>query len=408
MSAHVIKSLAAPSAAPTSEQLGVHWIKTSDPVGHWIATGTSTVGDWLDLLNIGQGGGGGSGEVNTLVAQGSGLSLVGTKAGTELGVKTIKPGANVTIEDDGAGSLVISGEAGGGGGGGGGEANTATNVGAGIGLAKAKVGLTLPFKTLTAGSNIELEESGDGNEVLIRGTAVGEINTLKDLGQQWSLKGPKTGTQLGLYGIGHSNLMMFDQPENDLFLYPLPANLAMIPIKAKVYAYNNRLNPMAGYPSGKSYMVGTTAHMVPFMLPYKMKMGGFSVEVADGAAQGGEVMRLALYEADPQNGFPRFKRWEGSQTLQAGDGLVHFDASANYHTGNPGLYWMVIWCSTDLMLLSNPAVEAPGFGERNMILFPDTVTAGYEFAEDLVVNPTDASLLQKLTHVPHINFHFGQ
>lgn len=56
MGAHVIKSEDAPVDAPTEEQLGVHWLKTVDPVGHWLAVDT-TVDGWLDLLNLPTGGG---------------------------------------------------------------------------------------------------------------------------------------------------------------------------------------------------------------------------------------------------------------------------------------------------------------------------------------------------------------
>lgn len=42
-----------------------------------------------------------------------------------------------------------------------GESNTSSNVGSGIGLAKAKVGTDLPFKTLIAGVNAQLTDTGD-------------------------------------------------------------------------------------------------------------------------------------------------------------------------------------------------------------------------------------------------------
>lgn len=57
MSTHVIKSTVAPTVAPTLQQLGVHWVKTTDPVGHWLAVDTSVDG-WLDLINLTSGGGG--------------------------------------------------------------------------------------------------------------------------------------------------------------------------------------------------------------------------------------------------------------------------------------------------------------------------------------------------------------
>ena len=117
MSTHIYRSLNAPSAAPTSVQLGTHWVKTKEPLGHWLAIGTADVSDWLDLLNIG--GGGGSGESNTLVSQGSGTSLVGTKVGTALGVKSLVAGTNISIDATEPGQLLISAAAGGGGGSGG-------------------------------------------------------------------------------------------------------------------------------------------------------------------------------------------------------------------------------------------------------------------------------------------------
>ena len=65
------------------------------------------------------------------------------------------------------------------GGGGGGEANTSSNAGAGAGLALAKVGVDLPFKTLVAGTNINL---GIGaNTITIINAATQGISALEVL-----------------------------------------------------------------------------------------------------------------------------------------------------------------------------------------------------------------------------------
>lgn len=53
--------------------------------------------------------------------------------------------------------------------GGGGEVNTASNVGAGEGLAVAKVGVDLPFKSITAGTNITLTGSATELEIAASG-----------------------------------------------------------------------------------------------------------------------------------------------------------------------------------------------------------------------------------------------
>ena len=50
-----------------------------------------------------------------LNGDGTGVSLVGTKTGASLGVKSIKAGANITVTDDAAGSLVIAATGGSGG-----------------------------------------------------------------------------------------------------------------------------------------------------------------------------------------------------------------------------------------------------------------------------------------------------
>lgn len=92
---------------------------------------------------------------------------------------------------------------------GGGEANTSSNAGAGDGLALPKSGFNLPFKSLTAGSNISLTPSA--NEIEIAATGVGEVNTASNTGSTGlGLFKQKTVLDLEFYKINNlSSLLSF-------------------------------------------------------------------------------------------------------------------------------------------------------------------------------------------------------
>ena len=87
----------------------------------------------------------------------------GVYAGPNTGVITITrpitPGNRITF----TGATIITA--------GSGEANTATNLGTGEGLATTKSGLSLPFKSLVAGTGVTI--TSDANEVTINSTATG-------------------------------------------------------------------------------------------------------------------------------------------------------------------------------------------------------------------------------------------
>ena len=152
MGTHIIRSVAAPADAPTSEQLGTHWIKTTDPVGHWLAVDT-TVDGWLDLVNL-PSGGGGSGEANTTSNVGTGSGqLAKAKDGVNLPFKTIKQGANITVTN-GTDEVEIAAAAPG-------ESNTLTAQGTGVSLVGDKTGSALGVKTLVAGTNVTIDEGED-------------------------------------------------------------------------------------------------------------------------------------------------------------------------------------------------------------------------------------------------------
>ncbi len=76
-------------------------------------------------------------------------------------LKSLQAGANVTITDTGD-ELIIAST---GGGGGGGEVNTASNLGAGEGVFQAKVGVDLQFKSLVSADPGSLSISSSSTEI---------------------------------------------------------------------------------------------------------------------------------------------------------------------------------------------------------------------------------------------------
>jgi hypothetical protein len=124
-----------------------------------IKAGTNTtvalVGDDIEISSSG-----GSGEINTAVGLGNGVSVVAAKIGTVLGFKNIIQGSGIAITND-AIDITISAT-------GSGEANTASSAGGTASLVLAKSGVNLPFKGLTAGTNITLVQNV--NDVVINST----------------------------------------------------------------------------------------------------------------------------------------------------------------------------------------------------------------------------------------------
>jgi hypothetical protein len=98
------------------------------------------------------------GEANTSSSAGGTASLVLAKVGVNLPFKGLTAGTNVTLTNN-ANDVVINST---------GEVNTASSVGGTVSLVNAKVGVNLPFKGLTAGTNITL--TNNTNDVVINST----------------------------------------------------------------------------------------------------------------------------------------------------------------------------------------------------------------------------------------------
>lgn len=402
MPAHIYRSPNAPTAAPTAQQVGTHWVKTTEPLGHWLAIGDSGPEDWLDMLNLG-GGGGGSGEANTLVSRGSGTSLVGTKSGTQLGVKSLVAGDNISFDSSNPDQIVVSASTGTGGSG---EVNTLVSQGGGVSLVGTKQGTELGLLSLLAGSNISIElfegkikisaSGGSG------GTGGGEVNKLVDIGSTgWSFVGPKSGENLGVYGVGNGNGLVIDQPNNDLMLYVQPMNPAQLPVYLPNMPYVNRLVPMAGYPNGTGYTTsGFDAQMFPILFDNKRKLGSVSFELENEIA--GQKLRIGMYSSDPETNMPSTLVFDKIHTMSAGESFIEIDLSTDDPRVMPGIHWILVWCTQPVVFKSIPKVEAPAFGERNFCIYPGSIDG--TTALEPVMNVAFASSFGSSAQVPHFTF----
>ena len=85
-----------------------------------------------------------------------------------------------------------------------GEPNTAANVGSGVGLWKDKVGETLNFKSLVAGSNINILENTD-TITITSAAGGGEVNTASNVGIGAGTFAQKVGTELQFRSLRSSD-----------------------------------------------------------------------------------------------------------------------------------------------------------------------------------------------------------
>ncbi|MBD3261342.1 MAG: hypothetical protein GF334_06590, partial [Candidatus Altiarchaeales archaeon] len=99
----------------------------------------------------------GLGEDNTGTNLGFGASVYKQKSGVTLEFKSLTAGSNVTITENDFDVEITANTAG--------ESNTASNVGAGNEIFKQKTGVDLEFRSLSAGPNITLTQNSDDVEI---------------------------------------------------------------------------------------------------------------------------------------------------------------------------------------------------------------------------------------------------
>jgi len=138
---------------------------------------------------IGPTGPTGVGEANTASSAGGTQSLILAKSGVNLPFKGLTAGTNVTLTPSASDiTIAVSGV---------GEANTSSSSGGTESLVLAKSGIDLPFKGLTAGTGVTLTPSA--TDVTI--AATGEVNTASSAGGTQSLVLAKSVADLPFKGL---------------------------------------------------------------------------------------------------------------------------------------------------------------------------------------------------------------
>ncbi len=126
------------------------------------------------------------GEYNTASNVGTGLGLFKSKVVADLQFKSLTAGSNISLVNN-ANDISINAPSPG-------EVNTASNVGTGVGLYKSKTVNNLDFKSLLVGAGLSI--SNGSNEVTLVNTSPGEVNTASNIGLGHGLYISKTGVNL--------------------------------------------------------------------------------------------------------------------------------------------------------------------------------------------------------------------
>jgi len=153
-----------------------------------VATGDKLpVIDGSNLTGLAAGG-----ETNTGTNLGAGsFKVFKEKDGVDFKFRTIVAGANASLSQD-DNQITIAGPTPG-------ETNTASNVGGGEGVFKEKTGTDLVLRSIVAGSNVTLGDND--NDITISVPAPGETNTASNLGSGAGLFTEKSGVTIQLKSI---------------------------------------------------------------------------------------------------------------------------------------------------------------------------------------------------------------
>ncbi len=111
-----------------------------------------------------------------------------------------------------------------------GESNTASNVGTGTGIFAQKSGVDLQFKSLIAGTNIEITYDSTGITIAATGSAAGETNTASNIGAGGvGVFAQKSGVDLQFKNIiagSNKVLVSDDTADSEIAIDVQPGNIA--------------------------------------------------------------------------------------------------------------------------------------------------------------------------------------
>lgn len=170
-------------------------------------------GIWVLLYVFNSGGGGG--DVNGAINVGGGYEWFQSKFGSTLKFRTIKAGSNINIVQ-GLDDITINTA-----GGGGGDIEGATNLGTGYGLFAQVNTPNLEFKSIKAGTNISITE--DSNEITINGTGGGGggINGATNIGTGVGVFAQVNGSNLEFKKLSSiTTSLLFTQSSTNIFIEP--------------------------------------------------------------------------------------------------------------------------------------------------------------------------------------------
>lgn len=169
------------------------------------------------------------GEINTASNVGTGSGLFKSKVGADLQFKSLTAGSNISLVNN-ANDISINAPSPG-------EVNTASNVGTGVGLYKSKTVNNFDFKSLLVGAGLSITNSS--NEITLVNTSPGEVNTASNIGLGEGLYVSKTGVNLDFKSLIAGSGVNITSTSTDITITNNTSTVSFSPILSTNLVLNN-------------------------------------------------------------------------------------------------------------------------------------------------------------------------